>query len=80
MSRTTIDAAPHLSRFLRDESGTASIEFAIVIAGLVGATVAAAMVVAPSLHAYANRLINISQQADIVLKALQNTPTPTPTP
>ena len=69
-------AARLLSRLLRDESGTASIEFIIVFAGLAGAAVAAAMALGPAVHGYADRLVNITQQANTVLITLQNTSAP----
>ena len=65
-----------MGRLLRDERGTVSIEFIIVLGGLVGAVVLAATVVGPPLHAYADRLISLTEAADAALANLQNTPTP----
>lgn len=56
-----------IRRLLRDTRGTASIEFALVAVGLTAASVAAGMLIAPALHAYADRLTAITQHADAVL-------------
>lgn len=70
-----------IKRFVDDESGTASIEFTIVLAVMVMALVAAGMVVGPAVHGYATRLKAITLEARAALNELQAaTPPPEPQP
>ncbi len=73
-----MNAVSDFADLLRSTRGTASIEFAIIVGGLTIAVVAAAIVVAPALHAYADKLSAIAEHADTVLNRLsaQNTTGP----
>lgn len=75
----TLMRSSPLKAFVADEDGTASIEFAIVVAVLVIAFLAAGAVIGPAVHDYANRLKTITLEARAVLNDL-NAVTPPPAP
>jgi Flp pilus assembly pilin Flp len=57
-------------QFLADESGTASIEFIIVLALMVVAMFAVGKVLGPAIDRYANHLTAVSQRAENALSNL----------
>lgn len=54
----------------RDERGTASIEFAIVVGGFVTAIFLLGVKLGPAIHAYADRLSAIADHAQTVLNQI----------
>jgi Flp pilus assembly pilin Flp len=66
--------------WIRDENGTASIEFSIVLGVLVAAFLAAGMVIGPAVHNYATRLKTITLEARAVLDELKAATPPATAP
>ncbi len=66
----TMDVVHLLRGLARDESGTASIEFAIVVGGFLTAIFFLGVTLGPAIHSYADRLSTISDHAQTVLNQL----------
>ena len=62
-----------LTRLWSDTSGTVGLEFSIVLGGLAAAAVAAAAVLGPPLHAYADHLSQVADHAEAVLTLMNTT-------
>ena len=62
-----------LTRLWSDTRGTVGLEFSIVVAGLAAGAVAAAYLLGPALHAYADHLSQVADHAEAVLTQMNTT-------
>jgi uncharacterized protein (UPF0333 family) len=62
--------ASFLRKLASDKRGTVSIEFTIVLAGMVATIITVGAFIAPTVHAFADHLVDVTTHAQTVLDGL----------